>query len=70
MSFTKPDRYLRRISDIDIKKDLLKAGYKNVLLDVDNTILTRDKSIVPIDVGQWLENARDAGINFCLISND
>ena len=70
MSFTRPDRYLRRISDIDIKKDLLKAGYKNVLLDVDNTILTRDKSIVPIDVGHWLEDARHAGINFCLISND
>lgn len=70
MSFTKPDRYLNRITDIDIKKDLLAKGYKNILLDVDNTILTRDRSIVPIDVGQWLEEALDAGLNICLISND
>ena len=70
MSFTKPDRFLNRVSDIDIKKDLLNKGYKYVLLDVDNTILTRDRSIVPIDVGRWLEEARDAGLKFCLISND
>ena len=50
MSFTKPDRFLERISNIDIQKDVLDAGYKDVLLDVDNTILTRDESIVPEDV--------------------
>ncbi|MDO5426628.1 MAG: hypothetical protein Q4F54_02425 [Coriobacteriia bacterium] len=70
MSFTLPDRYLKRISDIDIQKDLLNAGYKFVLLDVDNTILTRDESVVPDDVKKWLAKARKAGLKFCLISND
>lgn len=70
MSFTKPDRFLKRISDIDIQKDLLDAGYKYVLLDVDNTILTRDESIVPKDVDSWLKEAREKGLKFCLISND
>lgn len=70
MSFTKPDRFLKRISDIDIQKDLLDAGFKFVLLDVDNTILTRDKSIVPEDVASWLKDARKAGVKFCLVSND
>lgn len=70
MSFTKPDRYLKRISDIDIANDLINADYMYVLLDVDNTILTRDKSIVPKDVSDWLAKARSAGIKFCLISND
>lgn len=70
MSFTKPDRYLSRISDVDIQRDLLDAGIKCVLLDVDNTILTRDESIVPRDVSSWLAKARKAGIKFCLISND
>lgn len=70
MSFTKPDRFLSRISDIDIQFDLVKKGIKYVLLDVDNTILTRDESIVPKDVASWLEKARRSGIKFCLISND
>lgn len=70
MSFTKPDRYLTRISEVDIQKDLLDKGYVNVLLDVDNTILTRDKSVVPADVKAWLTKAQKAGITFCLISND
>lgn len=70
MSFTLPDRYLKRISDIDIQKDLINAGYKFVLLDVDNTILTRDESVVPDDVQKWLAKARKAGLKFCLVSND
>lgn len=50
MSFRHPDKYLKRITDIDIQKDVIDKGFKNLLLDVDNTILTRDESIVPIDV--------------------
>ena len=41
-----------------------------MLLDVDNTILTRDTHEVPRDVGFWLAKARDAGITFCLVSNN
>lgn len=70
MKFTRPDKYLHRITDVSIDKDLLKLGYKFVLLDVDNTILTRDESIVPNDVKKWLQSARKKGIKFCLISND
>lgn len=50
MSFHLPEKYLNRISDIDIDKDVIGKGYKFILLDVDNTILTRDKSEVPNDV--------------------
>lgn len=70
MSFLEPDRYFSRISQVDINRDLLDVGYRNVLLDVDNTILTRDTHEVPRDVGFWLAKARDAGITFCLVSNN
>ena len=70
MAFLDPDRYFARISRIDIERDLLALGYRYVLLDVDNTILTRDTHEVPRDVGAWLARARDAGIAFCLVSNN
>ncbi len=68
VSRTRP--LLSRLSHVDIDRDLLALGYRNVLLDVDNTILTRDTHEVPRDVGFWLAKARDAGIAFCLVSNN
>ncbi|MEF9875434.1 YqeG family HAD IIIA-type phosphatase [Gordonibacter sp.] len=70
MSFLEPDRYFSRLSHVDIDRDLLALGYRHVLLDVDNTILTRDTHEVPRDVGFWLAKARDAGLTFCLVSNN
>ena len=70
MPFLKPDRYFSRISRIDIERDLVDRGFKSVLMDVDNTILTRDTHEVPRDVAQWLARAREAGLAFCLLSNN
>lgn len=70
MSFFEPDRYFSRISKIDINNDLLARGYRNVLLDIDNTILTRDTREVPRDVALWLTKAREAGVAICLVSNN
>ena len=70
MAFLEPDRYFARLSRIDIDRDLIERGFRNVLLDVDNTILTRDTHEGPRDVGVWLARARDAGIAFCLVSNN
>lgn len=70
MSFLEPDRYFSRLSQIDIERDLLTGGYRFVLLDVDNTILRRDTHEVPRDVGYWLAKARNAGVSFCLVSNN
>ena len=70
MAFLKPDRDFSRISRIDIERDLLGCGFKSVLMDVDNTILTRDTHEVPRDVGAWLARARDVGLDFCLVSNN
>ena len=70
MPVVHPDRYFSRITRIDIQKDLVQAGFEYVLLDVDNTILTRDTHEVPQDVRHWLAQAREAGITFCMLSNN
>lgn len=70
MAFFEPDRYFSRISRISIQHDLLDRGFTHVLLDIDNTIFTRDTHEVPRDVSTWLAQAREAGVQFCLLSNN
>lgn len=70
MSFFKPDRFFTRISSINIEQDIVSQGYECVLLDVDNTILTRDTHQVPEDVRLWLKVAEESGIKVCLLSNN
>lgn len=70
MSIFSPDRYFSRISRIDIQRDLLDCGLDCVLLDIDNTIRSRATNDMPRDVGVWLGEARDAGVQFCLLSNN
>jgi len=70
VSFFEPDRYFSRISAIDIQRDIVDKGFTHVFLDVDNTILRRDTHDVPRDVMFWIEKARGAGLEFCLVSNN
>lgn len=70
MSLIEPERYFSRISAIDIHSDIIDAGFAHVLLDIDNTIFTRDTHEVPRDVALWLAKARTAGLSFCLVSNN
>ena len=70
MPFLEPERFFSRLSRIDIDKDILACGYENILLDIDNTLLTRDTHEVPRDIALWLGRARDKGINFCLLTNN
>ena len=70
MAFMRPERFFSRITRVDIERDLLRAGRTHVLLDVDNTILSRETGEVPRDVATWLARARTAGVGFCLVSNN
>ncbi|WP_165173542.1 YqeG family HAD IIIA-type phosphatase [Adlercreutzia sp. ZJ242] len=70
MPLLEPDRYFSHVTHISVERDLLARGLTCVLLDVDNTILTRDTHEVPRDVGMWLGRAREAGVAFCLVSNN
>ena len=70
MSFLQPDRYFSRISNIDIARDLVGRGFVHALLDIDNTLLTRDTHEIPRDVRNWLARAQEAGVSLCLLSNN
>lgn len=70
MALWEPDRYFARITRINVERDLLACGLRFALLDIDNTILTRDTRELPRDVGLWLAQARDAGVTLCLLSNN
>lgn len=70
MSLLQPDRFFARITSIDVKRDLLGAGLSCVLLDIDNTVRSRESGDVPRDVRAWLAKARNAGVSFCLLSNN
>lgn len=70
MALLHADRYFSRISAIDIRADILGEGISAVLLDVDNTILSRADHMVPPDVVQWLAKLKNAGVDACLLSNN
>ena len=64
-----PDRYFARLTCINVQRDLLDQGYSAVLLDIDNTVRSRETDSVPADVRDWLDCARKAGLKLCLLSN-
>lgn len=70
MPFLAPDRLFSRVSAIDPAVDIADAGFTHVLLDLDNTLLTRDTHEVPADVRAWLDDLRAAGITACILSNN
>jgi HAD superfamily phosphatase (TIGR01668 family) len=64
-----PDLYLESVHDIDF--DALRArGVDTLLLDLDNTLLPRDSSIVPDDIIAWSASIADHGVAVCLVSNN
>lgn len=65
-----PDKYYKRITEIDIIKDLKEQGIKALILDIDNTLLPRDAASVPQDIREWLCAAQDVGIEIILLSNN
>lgn len=70
MGIFDPERYFSRVSNVHVQHDLLDVGFVNVLLDMDNTVVSRATHDVPRDVRLWLSQAREAGVNICLLSNN
>lgn len=70
MELFEPDRYFSSLTSIHLDHDLLDKGLTHVLLDVDNTVRSRATHDVPAPVMAWLARAQDAGVAFCLLSNN
>lgn len=65
-----PDRMFRRISDIDIERDLIGKGTKLVILDIDGTVKNRLLRRAPKDTVKWINQCRENDLFVCLVSND
>jgi uncharacterized protein len=64
-----PDRCSPSLAALSPER-LLQAGIMTVLLDMDNTVLSRETGEVPAEVVGWLSAARAQGLKLCLISNN
>jgi uncharacterized protein len=64
-----PDLYLRSVHDIDLDA-LRDQGVDTMLMDLDNTLLPRDTSVVPDDLKQWASALNQRGFKVVLVSNN
>lgn len=64
-----PDFYFRSVNDIDL--DALRArGIDTLLVDLDNTLLPRDRAEIPDPSRRWIKSVAEKGFKLCLVSNN
>ncbi len=56
------------VTDISID-DLYHKGIKGILLDLDNTIVAWSEQNVSPATRQWIQQGKQKGISYCLLSN-
>lgn len=69
MSLFRATRYVAELALVDVD-ELVATGVRLVLLDRDNTCVPRGAQTAPDSVVAWLERARSAGLELCLVSNN
>ncbi len=69
LEYFNPDYRVKHLCDIS-PKWLKRNGYTKVVVDIDNTLLPRDKNMVGPRVMNWLRQCREMGITVALISNN
>ena len=63
-----PDKYFDTIYDIDLL-ELYSSGYRNLLLDIDNTIMPWNSDEISNSIVQWVKYAHEIGFSIYLFSN-
>ena len=63
-----PVQSVHCLTDIE-PADLVKAGKKLVLVDVDNTLVEWRSEDIPLTTAGWLTLVKAAGLKICIISN-
>jgi len=69
MPFLTPDDYLSSVLVID-PKDLCSQGFSVVLLDIDNTLVSRATHVLTDEVRAWVASLKAQGLRPCLLSNN
>ena len=64
-----PDIYVCDVLDIDLEA-LLARGVDTLLMDLDNTLLPRDSSVMPPQIVEWCGSLSARGFTVCLVSNN
>ena len=68
-SMLKPRQAVATIFDIDLQP-LWESGYKNLILDVDNTITAWNTYHVSDKLKKWVLKLKNTGFCICLLSNN
>ncbi|MDP4180220.1 MAG: YqeG family HAD IIIA-type phosphatase [Bacillota bacterium] len=63
-----PDLIVNSIQDIDLE-DLKERGIKGLVLDIDNTLVAQFTKDASVDVVEWIEKVKAAGLLPCILSN-
>lgn len=68
MRLLKPDLILKSVLEIDLEK-LKKRGIRGLLIDIDNTLIPWEQSLINEELSGWARRASREGLRLCLISN-
>jgi uncharacterized protein len=64
-----PDFYYSSVTAIDLAL-LGQAGVRHLLMDLDNTLMPRDRSEIPAEIRAWIDSLPLRGMDACLVSNN
>ena len=67
-NWLQPNLRLDTVQDITLEL-LQKHGLRSLLLDVDSTLKRYRATEIPAESIQWIDGLREAGIQFCILSN-
>ena len=65
----RPNEVVDSVGDIDLG-NLYNRGYKTVLLDVDNTLMTYQQKRMTIQMESWVQKVKSIGFKVFLFSNN
>lgn len=69
LKYVCPNYRVKSVYDISARW-LKRNGYLKIVVDIDNTLVPRDKNLVSPRAMTWLRQLRQSGINVALISNN
>jgi uncharacterized protein len=64
-----PNEYLEDIYQIDMAR-LFKSGYRNLIMDIDNTIMPWNEYVITPKLVRWVNQTISMGFKICLLSNN
>ncbi len=65
----RPDAFASRLVEISLDQ-LASEGVRGIIVDLDNTLVGYNESVLAPDVVAWIVAARDRGFRIALVSNN